>query len=104
MAIQYGHAPHPALEEIDMRQNLSLALALSDDHDVKRDVVIKLLVTQAERDVLQAAADAEHVTLSEFIRSRILKSTTTVEAVKAKVREEFIRRGTDPKAPKKGGR
>jgi hypothetical protein len=52
---------------------------MSDDPDVKRDVVIKLLVTQTEREAMQTAADAEGVTLSEWIRRRCIKTTTTVE-------------------------
>lgn len=46
--------------------------------DVKRDVVVRLLVTQVERDAMQAAADAGELTLSEWIRRRCIRTTTTV--------------------------
>lgn len=62
-----------------MAQNLSLAHTMGDDPDVKRDVVIKLLVTQTERDAMQAAADEDGITLSEWIRRRCIKTTTTIE-------------------------
>ena len=52
--------------------------AMGDDPDVKRDVVIRLLVNQAERDAIQKAADEDGVSLSEWIRSRCIKTTTTV--------------------------
>lgn len=69
-------------------------LSMGDDPDVKRDVVIRLLVNQAERDAMQAAADAEELTLSEWIRRRCIKTTTTVTVEVAPV----------GKPTKKGGR
>jgi len=94
-----------------MTQNLSPARAMGDARDVKRDVVIKLLVTAAERAALQAAADKESVTLSEFIRSRLLKTTTTVEVppvvpnrAAAAERSEIERRAASKRLAPKGGK
>jgi hypothetical protein len=67
-----------------MDQNLSPDMTVGDDPEVKRDVLIRLLVTQAERDMMQAAADEDGLTLSEWIRRRCIKTTTTIE-VKADV-------------------
>lgn len=85
-----------------MSQNLSLVRTMGDDPHVKRNVVIKLLVTQPERDAMQAAANKEKVTLSEWIRSRCI--TTTVVAVDhATLRAAFIARG-EPTPRKKGSK
>lgn len=59
--------------------HLSLAHPMGDDSEVKRDVLIKLLVTQAERDAMQKAAEREELTLSAWIRSRCISTTTTIE-------------------------
>jgi len=46
-----------------------------------RDGVIRLRVSKAERDALQDAADAEGVTLSQFIRRRLFRTVTTIEVL-----------------------
>ena len=48
---------------------------------MKRNVVVRLCVSKAERDTLQTAADAENVTLSQFLRSRMFTTVTTVEVL-----------------------
>lgn len=60
-------------------QNLSLTRESGDDHDVNRDVLVRLLVTQAEKDAMQAAADREGITLSEWVRQCCFITTTTVQ-------------------------
>lgn len=47
---------------------------------VNRDVLVRLLVTKVERDAMQAAADKAGMKLSEWIRRRCLKTTTTIKA------------------------
>jgi uncharacterized protein (DUF1778 family) len=89
-------------------------ISMSDDSDVKRDVVVRLLVTQAERDAMQAAADKDGQTLSEWIRRRCIRTSTTVAVADAAdplhtMSPEQKKRmlsllANKPRAKKKGGR
>lgn len=60
------------------RQELATARQVGDDRDVARDVVVKLLVTEAEREAMQAAADRAGLKLSEWIRQRCFETTVLV--------------------------
>lgn len=64
-----------------MAENMTTDDGAREDRGVTRDVTIQLRVTQAEHDAMKAAAEAEGLTLSEWIRKRCIKVTTKIEAV-----------------------
>lgn len=77
-------------------QNLSPARSPRDDLDMNRDVVVRLMLTKAERVAWQQAANAAGLKLSEWIRRRV-QGETKIEAPPPPVTV------TKPRA-KKGGR
>jgi biotin carboxylase len=64
---------------MDKSQNLATARETGDDHLVNRNVLIRLLVTEAEKRAIQESADREGLTLSEWVRQRCFITTTTVQ-------------------------
>lgn len=70
---------------IPVSRRLSSAVEMSDHLDVNRDVLVRLLVTKAERDAMQDAAEKAGLTLSEWIRRQCIKTTTTVDAIDAQI-------------------
>lgn len=60
------------------RENLATDPQLGDDHDVNRDVVIRLRLTPVERDAWNTAAKKAGLKLSEWIRRRCQGEVTIV--------------------------
>ena len=52
---------------------------LGDHSGVPRNILVRLLLTEGEREAWQAAADAAGLKLSEWIRRRV-QGTVTIEA------------------------